>query len=698
MKDAYTIWNENLAAYFFNENMAGREVLLYANFDLIEEIGHKIGKKKEDFINAVKTGPSWMKNEDLCVKAYKSFQRWQFNRSDDYPPYIAYLASFVLANYIEGEFEANAYYPRLKTLLSLELESEVHHYFHKMLDLWDDLEKWSKEDREGELGNFTARIRGKKLHIGLPLSQAVLSKEERNHLPLLFGDASFEPGANPSSAAVLIALKRFGTKYLDRKTLRLVNSNQEEDLKNALVNFVQEELVAWSGISPATPEGKLVTSPEDSGHTRSAVKICLRIESLSKKVAAFLRIKSNSDFPVDGLNMSGAGNSQQELNCKRSIKLWTTPLNQDQQQADACLLDWTTPLILNDEERKWMARLPGENIKWFVPGKHEQLPDSWVESSRVPENNVEFAVACSPEQLQNIADWVKTQCELLKPEMVLLNGWTLFQIKTARISYPGTGKNDVEQVILRLRGGVRLGNKNSFVNYCPPKVIVENAPPGIEIKISGDGLQTPVKLHKEEGLNIWSFPPGLPAGQPLKIQVLKDEKELEVNGNRVISFDDGSKLSTWNSSSQPATGHNAAGKLVTPITTISPVVNGAKLYNYDSIQFVPEVFPSIISTSNLIFLGQRIGEVQEVEPDDQIQFDPVWVLAKKDRKRWLVNFCASDLDKALPLPAPVGTPGRYVKEWKRFVWTNRLVNDTSQLEPAVIKELWEAYKNAAARL
>jgi hypothetical protein len=699
MQDEYLNWNEILASHFFNENMSGREILLYANSDLIDEVGNRSGGK-EGFINAIRTGPSRIRNGDLCVKAYKLFETWRFDRSGDFPPYIAYLISFVLASDVDGDFDANAYYPRLKTLLKFERDSDVHHCFHKMWELWDDLEKWSKEDREGELGNFTARIRGKKMHIGLPLSQTVLSGEERNHLPLLFTDANLEPGANLSSTIILNALKKYGAKYLGKKTLRLIDSNQDEDLRIALVNFVQEELAEWSGVpdAEAETEDDRFETKENGKYVRSAVKLCLRIEPLSKKVTSFLRIKSNSDFPVDGLNLSGTGVFDQELTCKRATKFWTTPLKQEN-HIDAYSINWSNSLILRDEERKWVAASNGEAIKFLIPGKHEQLPDTWVESSSQTGRNIEFAIVCCPEQLNGVKEWVETGCELLKPETVLPNGWSLFQIKNARTPFPGSGANDFEQVTLRLRGGVRLGNKNSFVNYFPPKVIVENAPANIEIKVSGNDSSTPTKLVKEQGLNIWDFPEELPVGQPLRIRVLENDEEIKVNGTRIITFDDGNKLSPSYDISKPKVARDATGKFIPATGTEAAVISGSKIYNHDlSIQPPVEMFPLLATAGNLILIGQRVGEAQAVEPDDQIQFEPVWALTKKDRKRWQVSFCANNVEKSLPLSAPANTPSRQVKEWKRLIWINRMVNDTSQLEPAAIKELWEAYKNAAARL
>ena len=53
----YLLWNDLIAKYFFTEEKAGREVLLYVNESLLESLGseHKVGKA--DFINALKIGP-----------------------------------------------------------------------------------------------------------------------------------------------------------------------------------------------------------------------------------------------------------------------------------------------------------------------------------------------------------------------------------------------------------------------------------------------------------------------------------------------------------------------------------------------------------------------------------------------------------------------------------------------------------------
>lgn len=699
MTDAYAFWNQNLSAYFFNENMAGREVLLYANFDLIEKVGANLGGMSR-FIEAIRTGPGWIKNGDPCVKAYKLFEAWKFDRSGDYPPYIAYLVAFVLANYIEGDFDANAYYPRLKTLLKLEHESNASHYFEKMFELWDDLEKWSKEHREEELGSFTARVRGGKWHIGLPLSQTILSKEERDSLPLIFTEAYFEPGANYPVSTIIAALRRFGSKFLSKKTMRLLNSSQDKELTAALVDFVREELIAWNGFTAAIIEDIPETQDESVGQTRSIVKICLKIEPFSKKVSAFLRVKSNSDFPVDGLNFVVNYEHQSfNFDCTRTSKFWSTPLKQSNQHpVNALAFDWTRQLYLEDKERSWTSLMKPANVKWFIRGKNEQLPDEWVESSQFPEISSEFALACHSNLLETTSEWVETQCERLKPEIKLLNEWTLFQVKNARAPFPGMEISTGDQPVLRFRGGVRLGKRNAFISYCPPQALIENAPDNIEVMVTGNGISPPIKLNKEKDTNRWSFPTGLPEGQSLNIHCFVGGIEIKVNGNRMITFEKGNLLSSKIASVTSNVARERTGNLISLSKEGEPSINGAKVYNYYPDTLDTKPFPFFASGTKIILLGQRAGEIAELENDLQIDFIPVWALVKCERKRWLVQFCATSLTNTDPQPPLSGISGKKVKEWKFFIWTNRKVNDSSQLGFSSVKKLWEVYKNAATRL
>ena len=164
----YLRWNNAIAEHFFNPDMAGRSVHLYVNSRLISELEGELGAIAGSFIDAVHEGPLWTTRQGICQRALQACQGWRA-RGLDYPPYIAYLGLFVLAGGTDGDFDPNAYYPRLRELLG-DPGGGMVPSFNRMQELWDDLETWSGLDRAGELGLFHARTIGGHVHVGYPLA------------------------------------------------------------------------------------------------------------------------------------------------------------------------------------------------------------------------------------------------------------------------------------------------------------------------------------------------------------------------------------------------------------------------------------------------------------------------------------------------------------------------------------------------
>src|ERR1051325_2204847 len=164
----YLQWNDAIARHFFRPEEAGRTVYLYVTPDVIDEIGG--AGSLGTFVDSCKEGPPWSSRTGVCQKALQSMEGWR-DRRRDLPPYVAYLALFVLAAGHEGDFAANAYYPRLRTLLSEPPTIGTYPSFGRMLELWSDLEKWLNEERGGALGVLRTDIAGAWLHVGLPIAQ-----------------------------------------------------------------------------------------------------------------------------------------------------------------------------------------------------------------------------------------------------------------------------------------------------------------------------------------------------------------------------------------------------------------------------------------------------------------------------------------------------------------------------------------------
>lgn len=213
--------------------MAGREVLLYVTEEIINNLGSATGENIEDFIKCVKAGPDWATREGICQKALQCYEEWKDIRQG-YPQYIAYLALFVLAATLSGSFDPNAYYPRLRKLLGETPKTGTYPSFDKMDKLWNDLEKWSRLYKHEELGRFTRRVRGRNVHIGIPLSQTILSEDERSVLPLIFNEAEIDPTDPPSDLAIRRMLLRYGTRHLKRRTLQLLRDEVDyAEMRNA---------------------------------------------------------------------------------------------------------------------------------------------------------------------------------------------------------------------------------------------------------------------------------------------------------------------------------------------------------------------------------------------------------------------------------------------------------------------------------
>ena len=113
---SYEEWNAILGRYFFNPGNAGKRVYLHTTRELLREIV-SIASGVEDFIAAVKVGPSNVTRGEMCAKALTLYRDWR-SRNLEHPPYLGYLCLFSLAAAHEGAWARHAYYPRLWDMLT----------------------------------------------------------------------------------------------------------------------------------------------------------------------------------------------------------------------------------------------------------------------------------------------------------------------------------------------------------------------------------------------------------------------------------------------------------------------------------------------------------------------------------------------------------------------------------------------------
>ena len=673
---SYLQWNDLLASHFFTEEKAGKEVLLYVNEPLIEELGGPFGAGLAEFVEAVKAGPPWTTRSGICQRALQALEGWR-DRDLSYPPYIAYLGLYVLAGGIEGDYAPHAYYPRLQDLLGHPRDTRAPSSFGRMLDLWDDLEQWSREDHHENLGRFVARFRGQWWRIGLPLSQTLISEDERKRLPLLLRERKLDPLDLPSQEVILRLLREDGRTLLHRRTLQLLDAQDHDGkvLRDALSEVVLEELEAWDG-----------TVEDSAGSLRrrktTALRLCLQHDALAQHVTCHVRIRTLANFPEDGCTFVRSGDDC-HWTCEDLLSGWSKKLYDPltSRELDGATLDWTNGERLEDEENGWLATLRPATTRLFMPGEYDGLPD-YVERQRL-ERNTRFLIATRSADIAEVSQWGESYCGNFKHHTThgLPNGWTLFQGQDALRSCPGVDVLTISTTVrLLLRGGIKTGRGNLYLKGAPPYIVLENARGDERVTLDSEQLE-----RDQQHSQVWRIPDDAPEGVPLRIEVHTDQQILR----RVIRIE-----SPHLPLRQGYTcfRRDSAG---TPTSDALPYANGA-IVQYEP-GSGPPPYPQDLPlhlSARITLIGATPGEIA-VWPDDELpDWVPVWALVKDSRRQLRAVFCGSPEQARLPYKETRPKPERaLVRHWKTALWHAR-----KRTSPPPLRELrkrWQEYVQAA---
>jgi hypothetical protein len=148
----YLEWNTVLANHFFNESASGKKVFLCVTRDILAEVSRMSPETAlADFIEAIKSGPDWTQTSGCTSIASKAMNcllpdphwkhryhpkkrsldghiewRTYLGETTQPPPYLAYLACFVLAwTERPADFNGNDYYGPLNQMLGLAGDAKI---------------------------------------------------------------------------------------------------------------------------------------------------------------------------------------------------------------------------------------------------------------------------------------------------------------------------------------------------------------------------------------------------------------------------------------------------------------------------------------------------------------------------------------------------------------------------------------------
>jgi len=675
----YLEWNDIIAKNFFNEEKAGKEVLLYVNEDIINGLGKRAGCGIDDFVTSLKNGPPGTTRSGFCQKSLQVMESWR-QRDYEYPPYVAYLAFFVLAAGVDGDFDPKAYYPRFWTLLK-EQDSGTPPSFGKMILLWDDLEKWSREDKHEELGRFVARIRGNWWKVGLPLSQTVISEEEKSRLPLFFESADLDPASPPTSEIIAKLMKYYGGGIFERRTLKLLNIKGDDTaIKDKLLDVVLEELELWDGkVESKTKEEQ----GRSSYSLQTGLRICLSLDFIAKKLSGFLRLKTNRPYPEDGLIFESTHYPGKFLSCDEAFQGWSKPVKIEEiQKLDALEIDWKNGIQFSDKENNWRARLKGEDVRLFVSGKNEGLP-GWIETQKL-ERGIEFLTTVSKDITERVRQWGQSNCDSFTELDFtgLPAGWTLFKGKNASCSCEEiTVLTLSSSVRLLLRGGIKIRGGNTYLYTAPPAVVLENVSGEEIVKINGSPM-----LRKDRDSHIWEIPGDTPVNEILKIEVKVGEEEFK----RILRLEEPNMPDSFEGVPWRDMKGNICSESSDDILLCGTTMKIPGDKKQSSI-----MENNSFSTNRVYLLGEQPGQIADLSEEKKPEcWIPVWAVKRISRKEYSVKYCLNSLkNDESPEDIDSEIDRKKIKKWKEVVWVNRKITKKPRIP--LVRKRWEKLAEAA---
>ena len=255
----YDKWNEKLADYFFSGDFAQQPVYLDMEHELVErlslEIHGNIDDVKHHFSSVIaktlilnSTANPFQSHLGRLKYWEAGYARGEFLTP---PPCIALLSFFSLIaeEMISDEnFSARNYYGRLNNRLCLDDEnaSRLMRGYQKVKIFWETLNKWLL-NCDGEYGLPTARALDSRVHVSIPISQALVRDTDRKQLKKMFVEFNLSPHQleAPSNMKQWLNYWLLNSSNHHTSLSRLWRNNDE--IRDKITLIACEELLQWDG-------------------------------------------------------------------------------------------------------------------------------------------------------------------------------------------------------------------------------------------------------------------------------------------------------------------------------------------------------------------------------------------------------------------------------------------------------------------
>lgn len=260
--DDYESWNKAIHDEFFTGSWAGRPVYLDLDDPTLEKLGEYVLEDSTEIeVNFIDAVLQTLILDTAGVGAFtphvERLRKWRAADRPGVPPFLALLGFFsrVADQMRSGEgLSASNYLGRLADTVGLDRDDDrarnklSRDFRRQSHAFWNALNSWLDE-AGGALGISTARVFDWRVHVGLPISQALVKEADRERFKNLFSRYGFTGGESLSTTDMRRLLDGWiRNSPISPYVKKIWDSGA--DGKNRIADIAAVELASWDGTTP----------------------------------------------------------------------------------------------------------------------------------------------------------------------------------------------------------------------------------------------------------------------------------------------------------------------------------------------------------------------------------------------------------------------------------------------------------------
>lgn len=458
----------------FGEDKAGQPVYAFAEPDAIARIIERAGVADDDrraaYLDIVRRS-LYLGRQGIAPFSWHTREAQRHSRNPiETPPSLPLLVVLTWAAesmHAESDMGSNNYYGRLFPLLDVpeNCRNRLVAEYRKVAEtIWRSLNNWL-EAWEGERGVPTAYALGGMRYIGLPMSQAVVRKHDREGLHEVFVAEGLPPGFQMEVPDMEPVLDVYATKLPSPLSSNLRRLWANSDARERISQAACLELEAWTG-----DDSQRISTAGSAVSTR----VLAYLRTFPRKQVEFnLAISTQTTDAPYACFEGGDGLVQIPTTAgpTGAIKLANVALL----DAGALITNFLKGSLADGSGK--IERLP----RRVAPLRWDQLQGCFVEVERVAvgEDNIVLAKADAKFRVEkHLEAFARPGWELLTSIPGLPDGWLLFR-QVQLVAAPDQASHvDLLPLVpraltsLTLRGGFVLpGRLRKWSTLDPPEIV-----------------------------------------------------------------------------------------------------------------------------------------------------------------------------------------------------------------------------------